>query len=89
MGSRFCVAIWRSWSQRLAAIPGVDLTLTTNASLLERKAHALAEAGLSRVNVSLDSLDDATFRAMNDVEFPVERVLEGIAAAADAGLRSR
>jgi GTP 3',8-cyclase len=64
----------------------VDLTLTTNGSLLPQKAQALADAGLSRVTVSLDSLDDATFRAMNDVDFPVERVLEGIAAAASAGL---
>jgi GTP 3',8-cyclase len=71
---------------RLAAIDGLDLTLTTNASLLARKAVPLAEAGLDRVNVSLDSLDDATFRAMNDVDFPVARVLEGIDAAAAAGL---
>ena len=61
----------------LATIDGLDLTLTTNASLLARKAQALADAGLDRVNVSLDSLDDATFRAMNDVDFPVARVLEG------------
>ncbi|MGB7989265.1 MAG: GTP 3',8-cyclase MoaA [Candidatus Methylophosphatis roskildensis] len=65
---------------------GVELTLTTNGALLARKARALKDAGLHRVTVSLDSLDDATFRAMNDVEFPVERVLEGIAAAHDAGL---
>jgi GTP 3',8-cyclase len=71
---------------RLAAIEGLDLTLTTNASLLARKAVVLAEAGLDRVNVSLDSLDDATFKAMNDVEFPVARVLEGIDAAVAAGL---
>ncbi len=64
----------------------VDLTLTTNGSLLPQKAQALADAGLARVTVSLDSLDDATFRAMNDIDFPVERVLQGIAAAADAGL---
>jgi cyclic pyranopterin phosphate synthase len=64
----------------------VDLTLTTNGSLLPQKAQSLADAGLSRVTVSLDSLDDATFRAMNDTNFPLERVLEGIAAAADAGL---
>ena len=72
--------------ERLAAIDGLDLTLTTNASLLARKAEALRAAGLDRVNVSLDSLDDATFRAMNDVDFPVARVLEGIDAAAAAGL---
>lgn len=72
---------------RLAAIPGVDdLTLTTNGSLLARKAEALAAAGLRRVTVSLDSTDDAVFMAMNDVGFPVEKVLEGIDAAAAAGL---
>jgi len=65
---------------------GLDLTLTTNASLLQQKAAALAQAGLSRVTVSLDALDDATFRAMNDADFPVARVLEGIDAAAAAGL---
>ncbi|MCL4290544.1 MAG: GTP 3',8-cyclase MoaA [Thermoleophilia bacterium] len=70
----------------LAAIPGVELTMTTNGSLLPRRAPALASAGLARVTVSLDSLDDATFRAMNDVDFPVGRVLEGIEAAAATGL---
>src|ERR671911_3144941 len=70
----------------LAAIGGLDLTLTTNGSLLAHKAAALAAAGLKRVTVSLDSLDDAVFRAMNDVDFPVERVLAGIEAAAAAGL---
>jgi GTP 3',8-cyclase len=70
----------------LAAIPGLDLTLTTNGSLLAKKAAALREAGLRRVTVSLDSLDDEVFRAMNDVDFPVERVLAGIDAAAAAGL---
>jgi cyclic pyranopterin phosphate synthase len=64
----------------------VDLTLTTNASLLPQKAHLLAEAGLNRITVSLDSLDDAQFRALNDVDFPVGRVLEGIDAAVEAGL---
>jgi cyclic pyranopterin phosphate synthase len=72
--------------ERLRTIDGLDLTLTTNASLLARKAETLRAAGLDRVNVSLDSLDDATFRAMNDVDFPVTRVLEGIEAAAGAGL---
>jgi cyclic pyranopterin phosphate synthase len=72
--------------EMLAAIPGVDLTLTTNGSLLAAKARALKAAGLKRVTVSLDSLDDETFRAMNDVDFPVARVLEGIDAAAAAGL---
>jgi cyclic pyranopterin phosphate synthase len=63
-----------------------EVTLTTNASLLPRKAQALKDAGLTRITVSLDSMDDATFRAMNDVDFPVERVLEGIEAAHAAGL---
>src|SRR5688572_21918377 len=64
----------------------VETTLTTNGSLLARQAQALARAGLNRVTVSLDSLDDATFRAMNDADFPVAKVLEGIDAAAAAGL---
>jgi cyclic pyranopterin phosphate synthase len=64
----------------------VDLTLTTNGSLLPAKAEALAKAGLRRITVSLDSLDDATFQALNDVDFPASRVLEGIDAAAAAGL---
>jgi GTP 3',8-cyclase len=64
----------------------LELALTTNGSLLTQKARALATAGLNRVTVSLDSLDDAAFRAMNDVDFPVQRVLEGIDAAAAAGL---
>jgi cyclic pyranopterin phosphate synthase len=64
----------------------LDLTLTTNGTLLARKARSLRDAGLKRVTVSLDSLDDATFRAMNDVDFPVAKVLEGIDAAAAAGL---
>ena len=63
-----------------------DLTLTTNGSLLAKQAPALKEAGLDRITVSLDSLDDATFRAMNDADFPVAKVLEGIDAAAAAGL---
>ena len=71
----------------LLAPLGVDLTLTTNGALLPQKAQALAEAGLSRITVSLDALDDATFRAMNDVDVPVARVLAGIEAAAAAGLR--
>jgi GTP 3',8-cyclase len=70
----------------LAAIPGLDLTLTTNGSSLARKAGPLRKAGLKRVTVSLDALDDTTFKAMNDVDFPVARVLEGIDAAAAAGL---
>jgi len=64
----------------------LDLTLTTNASLLARKAKALKAAGLNRVTVSLDGLDDEVFRRMNDVDFPVAEVLAGIEAARDAGL---
>jgi cyclic pyranopterin phosphate synthase len=71
----------------LAAIPGLELALTTNGALLPEKAEALVRAGLDRVTVSLDSVDDATFRALNDVDFPVARVLEGIDAASAAGLR--
>ena len=63
-----------------------DITLTTNGSLLRRKARALRDAGLRRVTVSLDGLDDAVFRRMNDVDFPVAEVLDGIAAAHEAGL---
>ena len=63
-----------------------DLTLTTNGSLLARKARALKDAGLRRVTVSLDSLDDAIFRRMNDMDFPVADVLAGIEAAQAAGL---
>jgi cyclic pyranopterin phosphate synthase len=64
----------------------LDLTLTTNGSLLKRKARALKAAGLQRVTVSLDGLDDSVFRSMNDVDFPVAEVLDGIAAAREAGL---
>lgn len=71
--------------ERLAKLP-VELTLTTNGALLKQKARALREAGLTRVTVSLDAIDDPTFRMMNDVDFPVERVLEGIDAAHAAGL---
>jgi len=71
----------------LAPIPGIrDLTLTTNGVLLAKLAPALKSAGLQRLTVSLDSLDDAVFRAMNDVDVPVRRVLEGIEAASAAGL---
>ena len=64
----------------------LDLTLTTNGSLLAKKAQALKDAGLKRVTVSLDSLDDATFKRMNDVDFPVSDVLHGIDVAHQAGL---
>jgi cyclic pyranopterin phosphate synthase len=73
--------------QLLAAIPGLELALTTNGALLPQKAEALARAGLDRITVSLDSVDDATFKALNDVDFPVASVLEGIDAADAAGLR--
>jgi cyclic pyranopterin phosphate synthase len=71
---------------RLADLGDLDVTLTTNGALLAQKARALADAGLTRITVSLDSLDDEVFRAMNDVDFPVARVLAGIDAAAGAGL---
>lgn len=71
----------------LSRIDGAeDLTMTTNASLLARKTERLVEAGLHRVTVSLDAMDDETFQAMNDVGFPVQTVLEAIDVAADAGL---
>lgn len=73
--------------RQLAAIEGVrDLTLTTNGSALRTLAAPLADAGLQRITVSLDSLDDAVFRAMSGADMPVARVLEGIAAALAAGL---
>ena len=65
---------------------GVELALTTNGALLPKLAQPLAAAGLDRVTVSLDSVDDATFRSLNDVDFPVQNVLDGIDAAAAAGL---
>ena len=71
----------------LSAVDGIeDIALTTNGSLLARRAAELADAGLSRVSVSLDSLDDETFMAMNDVGFSVAKVLDGIEAAAAVGL---
>ena len=70
----------------LAQIPDLDLTLTTNGALLAKQASALAKAGLKRVTVSLDSLDEATFRAINDADCPVSKVIEGIEAAAAAGM---
>lgn len=66
----------------------LDIALTTNGSLLSRKAQTLKAAGLNRVTVSLDSLDEAIFRAMNDVDFPVADVLNGIDAAHNAGFTS-
>lgn len=79
--------------EMLKEIPGVDdqisgfeLAMTTNGSLLTQKAEALAKSGLDRITVSLDSLDDDTFRTMNDMDVPVNKVLEGIAAAEAVGL---
>ena len=72
--------------EMLARVSDLDLTLTTNGSLLAGKARALRDAGLKRVTVSLDSLDDEVFKSMNDVDFPVARVLEGMDAAEAAGL---
>ncbi len=73
--------------EMLAGIPGIaDVALTTNGTALAAKAQVLKDAGLTRVTVSLDALDDETFGAMNDVRFPVVRVLDGIDAAAQAGL---
>ncbi len=71
--------------EQLARLP-VELTLTTNGSLLPQKAQALKDAGLHRITVSLDGFDDAVFRRMNDVDFPVADVLAGIDAAAAVGL---
>lgn len=70
----------------LAQIPGIDLTMTTNGALLPRFADQLKAAGLKRVTISLDSLDNEIFKAMNDVDFPVGKVLEGMDAAKAAGL---
>jgi cyclic pyranopterin phosphate synthase len=70
----------------LSEIPGIDIALTTNGSLLAQHARALKDAGLKRITVSLDSLDEDVFREMNDADFPVAKVLEGIDAAAAVGL---
>ena len=70
----------------LAALPDAEVTMTTNGALLARKAQMLADAGLARVTVSLDSVDEDVFREMNDVDVPLAQVLEGIDAAAAAGL---
>jgi GTP 3',8-cyclase len=69
----------------IAGIDGMDIALTTNGALLAQRAPALREAGLGRITVSLDSLDEGVFQAMNGVGFPLDRVLEGISAARDAG----
>lgn len=72
--------------EMLARLPGVEITLTTNGVLLPKLARRLKDAGLHRVTVSLDALDDALFRRMNDADYPVARVLEGIEAAKSVGL---
>lgn len=72
--------------EQLARLPGVELTLTTNGSLLAQRARGLRAAGLQRVTVSLDALDDAIFKRMNDADYPVSKVLAGIEAAAACGL---
>ncbi|MEN9559990.1 MAG: hypothetical protein RLZZ502_1201, partial [Pseudomonadota bacterium] len=73
---------------QLKQVAGLELTLTTNGSLLPKHAKALKDAGLDRLTVSLDSLDDAVFRAMNDVDFPVADVLKGIEAVQAAGFQN-
>ena len=75
--------------ERLARIPGIDdIAITTNASLITAdRARSLRDAGLHRVNVSLDAMDDATFKAVNDVDISVQTVLDGIAHCSDAGFR--
>ena len=72
--------------EMLARLPGVEITLTTNGVLLPKLARRLKDAGLHRVTVSLDALDDALFRRMNDANYPVEKVLEGIETAKSVGL---
>ena len=73
--------------QLRGAVPAVELTLTTNGSLLGQKAASLKAAGLDRITVSLDALDEATFQKMNDANFPAGKVVEGIEVALDAGFR--
>lgn len=72
--------------ESLSSIPGIDLALTTNGSFPLRKIKLLKEAGLQRMTVSLDALEEEVFRKMNDADFPVQRVLDWVAASADAGM---
>ncbi len=72
--------------ESLSGIPGLELSMTTNGSLLQQKAQVLKDAGLDRVSISLDSLNDEVFMRMNDVEAPVQVVLDGIDSAERAGL---
>lgn len=74
--------------EALAALPDLDLALTTNGALLAKKARDLRNAGLNRITVSLDALDDTIFKRMNDADYPVGNVLDGIEAATLAGFRS-
>ncbi len=74
--------------ESLASLPGLDLALTTNGALLAKKARDLRNAGLNRITVSLDAVDDTIFKTMNDADFPVANVLDGIAAASAAGFAS-
>ena len=69
----------------LKQLPGIELAMTTNGSLLTQKAEALKSAGLDRLTISLDSLNDTVFRQMNDVDFPLDKVMQGVAAAEAAG----
>lgn len=71
----------------LRKLPGIELAMTTNGSLLAQKAEALKKSGLDRLTISLDSLDDATFRQMNDVNFPLEKILQAAAAAEAVGFK--
>ncbi len=72
----------------LHELPGIELAMTTNGSLLAQKAQTLKNVGLDRLTLSFDSLDDVTFRQMNDVDFPLEKVLQGVAAAEAVGFRN-
>jgi GTP 3',8-cyclase len=72
----------------LKQIPGIELAMTTNGSLLARKAEALKKSGLDRLTISLDSLDDATFRQMNDVDFPLEKIMQSVATAETVGFKA-
>jgi cyclic pyranopterin phosphate synthase len=79
------VSMLRALSNVNGQNPGIEIAMTTNGSLLAQKAQALRQAGLDRLTISLDSIDDATFRRMNDVDFPLEKVLQSVTAAEAAG----
>jgi cyclic pyranopterin phosphate synthase len=79
------VSMLRALSNVNGQNSGIEIAMTTNGSLLAQKAQVLKEAGLDRLTISLDSIDDATFRQMNDVDFPLEKVLQSVAAAEAAG----